>query len=64
MMEKLIKTDDGQWFVCELRGVCFVTWVHISDKDRALGFPAEKAEQWRQILESWTGLNLIVESGE
>ena len=53
-----IKTADGQWYICEIRGACFITWVSKKDKERAAVFPANKVADWIRLLSDWTGLSL------
>lgn len=52
-----IRTLDG-WYVCEIRGVVFVTWVSEKDKAHAAQFPEDKITEWVDLLESSTGKKL------
>jgi len=56
-----IMTEDKNWYVCELRGVSFITWVHWKDKEYALNFGGSKeaVQKWTVALEKVTGLDLI-----
>jgi len=53
-----IRTKCGGWYVYELRGVNFVSWVSVEDKGLAGCFPPEKAMDWVRILEDMTGKKL------
>ncbi len=39
---KALRTNNG-WYVHELRGACFVTWVSREDREHALQIPDNKA---------------------
>lgn len=48
-------------YVCEIRGVCFVTWVNEQDRSNALfvGHEGRKSpEDYLKLVENLTGLQL------
>lgn len=49
-----ISTADGQWFIHEIRGVVFVSWVQHSDKANAAVFPEDQAPLWLEIMKQAT----------
>jgi hypothetical protein len=53
-----IRTKDKKWYICELCGVNYVTWVTKQDILFALIFPADKIDDWVMIMESMTGKKL------
>ena len=46
---------DGEWYVHEIRGVCFVSFVPMKDKGHALVFPKENIREWVHIMSELTG---------
>ena len=56
-----LKTKDG-WYVKDINGVCYVTWVSTKDKAHAAIFPIERANEWARLLENFTDMELEVES--
>ena len=52
-----IRTLDG-WYICELRGVVFVTWVSVADKAHAAVLPKDKIDDWIRVMSAMTGKNL------
>lgn len=52
-----IRTKQG-WYVCELRGVCFVTWVNTQDKANAAVFPKDKIDEWVKVISDMTSESL------
>ena len=57
--ERFISTPDKKWYVHELRGVCYVSWVQEKDREKAAAFPAERIEGWLEVLRDSTGLDLV-----
>jgi len=53
-----IRTKDGNWYIFELRGVCFVSWVNKKDKDKALVFPEKEVQKWISIITERTDFEL------
>ena len=52
------------FYIHEIRGVIYISWVSEKDKTRALPFPLTDADRWRDILSEMTELNLeIVKAG-
>jgi len=52
-----IRTEDG-WYVHELRGACFVTWVTAADKANAAYFPEKDIDGWIELLSKMVGIPL------
>ena len=52
------------WYVCEIRGAVFLSWVAERDRSHALRFPADTAWAWRETLEKMCGFNLTIESAD
>jgi len=52
-----IRTKDG-WYIHELRGVSYVSWVIEADKENALLFPLDKIDEWIELMRRWTGKEL------
>ena len=46
------------WYIHELRGVCYVSWVSLMDKGHASYFPKDDIEKWIEVLSKMTGLDL------
>jgi hypothetical protein len=61
----LIKTSDG-WYVHELRGVVYVTWVCGANREHALVFHCDQPaiENWCVLIHDMTGLPTIWERAE
>jgi hypothetical protein len=55
-MHVYIMSTDGLMYVHELRGAVFVTWVSERHKEKALQFPADKADDWVQLISKMTGV--------
>lgn len=55
-----IRSKEG-WYVAELRGVCYVTWVSLEDRAHAAIFPDEGADKWVALLSDMTGKDLAAE---
>lgn len=53
-----LRTEDGQWYVCEIRGSVFVTWVAEIDKAHALVFPVAEIDLWKDCMEKATKIKL------
>ncbi len=49
-----LRTEDG-YYISEIRGVVYVTWVSEQDKAHAAVFPNELISEWRFIMERTTG---------
>ena len=49
-----LRTVDG-WYVHELRGVCFITWVSVEDKAHAGIFPEENIDDWVSVVSKMSG---------
>ena len=49
---------DAWWYISELRGAVFVTWVNSRDKANAFNFPADKIDEWLKLMEDMTGEEL------
>jgi len=48
------------WYIHELRGVCYVSWVSQQDKSQALIFSEDGIEKWADILSEMTGFKLEI----
>ncbi|GAG90803.1 unnamed protein product [marine sediment metagenome] len=48
------------WYIHEIRGVCYVSWVSSIDKGQAAVFPEEYAIKWAEILSETTGFDLEI----
>lgn len=53
-----IQTLDGKWYLCEVRGVVFLTWVNEADKAQAAVFPEHAVQEWLAIAQKMSGLQL------
>lgn len=51
--------NNSGWFVCELRGVCFLTWVKEKDNANAAVFPKAEIHRWVSILSEMAGEELV-----
>jgi Lar family restriction alleviation protein len=56
--EVFIRTKDGEWYVCELRGAVFVTWVTRSNRDKALPFPRKDSKRWIDLVSGMSGMDV------
>lgn len=52
-----IRTKDG-WYVHEIRGACFISWVSSADKTSAGVFPTNRIVEFLTFLSDWTGKEL------
>jgi uncharacterized membrane protein len=50
-----IRTKNKEWYVAEIHGPNFISWVQKRDKQFALFFPQNKVEQWLQIIYEMSG---------
>lgn len=50
-----IRTVDTNWYIFEVRGVCFVSWVSSKDKANAAVFPKNNISRWVSVLEEISG---------
>lgn len=48
------------WYVHEIRGVCYVSWVSSIDKGQAAVFPEDSAKGWANILSKMSGFDLEI----
>lgn len=55
-----IRTMIHGWYVCEFRGVCFITWVCERDRNQAADFSKYVAEAMAPIVTKMTGLQVEV----
>ncbi len=53
---KLLKTNSG-FYVCEIRGAVFVTWVSETDKSHAQPFENDDAKKWQEFTYKTTGVD-------
>jgi hypothetical protein len=53
---KSLRTNNG-FYVCELRGAVFVTWVHGTESEHALKIPDSKAEALQEYVFQATGID-------
>ncbi len=51
-------SSNPRWYVAELRGVVYITWVSGKDKRHALQFPEQKIKKWIELIEGMTGFVL------
>jgi len=57
-----LRTKNG-FYVHELRGVVYVSWVFEKDREHAAIFPTKDIEKWRDTIADMTGFELdIVQS--
>jgi hypothetical protein len=59
-MNMQIRTMGGKWYVCEFRGVCFVTWVCEKERQYAANLPRGVAEGMAQLVQENTGMQVEV----
>jgi hypothetical protein len=45
-----ITTLDNEWYIYEIRGVSFVSWVSKDEKEHACVFKKHNADFWLEIL--------------
>ena len=52
--------SEPKFYVCEMRGVCFLTFVPEQDKAQSANFPTRKntVEEWKKLMESMCGFEL------
>ena len=43
------------FYVCELRGVCFITWVKAQDKAHSAVFPKDNIDEWVRVVSKMAG---------
>ena len=53
-----LRTKDKQWYVHELRGVCYISWVSAKDKANAAVFPKFEVDDWVEVISSLAGFEL------
>lgn len=53
-----LRTIDGKWYVHELRGVVYVSWISYRNRSHALTFPEDKILEWQKIVEDISGMGL------
>ena len=53
-----IRTIEGGWYVHEVRGAVYLSWVSEKDREKAAQFPAKDIGNWIVILESMSGMRL------
>ena len=53
-----IRTLDRKWYICEIRGAVFVTWVSDADKAHAAVFPENAALEFIAAFENMSGMRL------
>lgn len=56
-----LRTKDG-WYIHEIRGAVFVTWISKQDKSHALIFPFKDIRNWKCLMEDSTGKKLEIVS--
>lgn len=52
-----IRTKDG-WYIHEVRGVCFFTWVSEAEREHAARFPLAAIDAWVDLMSKATGMQL------
>lgn len=52
-----IRNNNG-FYICEVRGVCSLTWVNTRDKSRAATFPKDKITEWVRLMSEMAGEQL------
>lgn len=55
-----LKTSDG-WYLHEIRGAGYLTWVQEQHKERAVIIPANKLAELQPLLSQWSGIELEAE---
>ena len=62
----LIRTEtEPVFYIHEIRGAVYVSWVSAKNKNEALLFPSITISSWRDVLSEMTGFDLnIVRSDE
>ena len=61
VVEYLLKAKHMDWYIFQLHGAVFVSWVSAQDKDNACRFSADKVDGWEPILEEMGGVELVIE---
>jgi len=56
---KIRTSEINPFYVYELRGVCFLTWVNEVDISQAMIFPKEEIKKWVDVLSSFAKSDLI-----
>lgn len=54
--EAYISNEDGSMLVCQIRGVCFISWVLAKDKEHAAKVPAHQAVEWARLVSDIAGV--------
>lgn len=54
-------TLDRCWYVHEVRGANYLSWVTAADRPYAAAFPAESVDKWVPLLEETAGIELVYE---
>ena len=53
---KLLRTNNG-FYVCEIRGAVFITWVAEKDKSHAQPFNDDDVSKWQEFTYKNTGVD-------
>jgi hypothetical protein len=53
-----LRTIDAKWYIHELRGACYVSWVSAKDKANSAIFPKGEISKWKELLSEMTGLDI------
>lgn len=53
-----IRTKDGNFYVHEIRGAIYISWVSKADKANSAFFPKDKIDQWLKLIADSTELEL------
>ena len=48
------------WYIHEIRGACYVSWVSVKDKAEAQTFSADSVKDWAKVLSKMTGFDLEI----
>lgn len=54
-----IKNNLG-FYIHEIRGACFITWVNEIDRAHAFIFPVDKIDEWLETMQQMSGENLLI----
>ena len=49
---------EPHWYIHEIRGACYVSWVSQKDRDQALTFPQVSVETWVRVLSEMSHFEL------
>jgi hypothetical protein len=49
-----------KWYVHEIRGACYISWVSSADKANALVFSENSVKKWAETLSEMTGFDLEI----